>query len=170
MKKLTIFLCAGLLSAMSAWADATQTLPNVPCGGKVQISATAKTGYEFVRWDDGNTENPRTIENVTTATTYTAIFQLKKYTLNPADFGTGVTLNGSSTPIEVEHGSIVTVLATATGCDEFDKWSDDDTTNPRTFVCTGTGAPFTVTYKTKMINVTVNADPNQGDVTISIVP
>ena len=168
MKKLTIFLCAGLLSAMSVWADDTKA---VSCGGSAQISATPNEGYEFVRWNDGNTDNPRTITNVKTVTTYTAIFQLKKYTLNPADFGPGVTLNGQSTPIEVEHGSTVTVLATAVGeCDEFEKWSDNSTTNPRTFQCYGTAVPFTVNYKTKMIDVTVNADPTQGTVTITLLP
>ena len=41
---------------------------------EVTISATAKIGYRFVRWLDGNTDNPRTM-TVTQDTTLTAIFE-----------------------------------------------------------------------------------------------
>lgn len=37
------------------------------------IRATANDGYQFVRWNDGNTENPRTV-TVTEDATYTAAF------------------------------------------------------------------------------------------------
>jgi|GEM_PF-1395210 hypothetical protein len=40
----------------------------------VTLTATANTGYEFVRWNDGNTSNPRTIV-VTADATYTAEFR-----------------------------------------------------------------------------------------------
>lgn len=40
------------------------------------LTATAKDGYEFVQWNDGNKENPRNI-TVTKAETYTATFQAK---------------------------------------------------------------------------------------------
>lgn len=38
------------------------------------LTATAKEGYQFVKWDDGNTSNPRTI-TVTKDETYTAVFE-----------------------------------------------------------------------------------------------
>lgn len=47
-----------------------------PYGSTVQISATAKEGWEFRGWSDGNTDNPRTI-TVTGAATYTAVFEEK---------------------------------------------------------------------------------------------
>ncbi len=45
-------------------------------GTNQEITATADDGYHFVQWQDGNTDNPRTINvtNVTAATTYTATF------------------------------------------------------------------------------------------------
>ena len=43
-------------------------------GLTISIGAIAKSGYKFVKWDDGNTENPRTIM-VESDATYTAIFE-----------------------------------------------------------------------------------------------
>ena len=43
-------------------------------GSQVSISATAKPGYRFAHWNDGNTQTPRTI-NVTNNATYTAYFE-----------------------------------------------------------------------------------------------
>ncbi len=40
---------------------------------EVTITATPKPGFKFVKWSDGNTDNPRTIK-VNKDTTYTAIF------------------------------------------------------------------------------------------------
>ena len=37
------------------------------------MSATANEGYEFTAWNDGNTENPRTV-TITSDTTFMAIF------------------------------------------------------------------------------------------------
>lgn len=47
-----------------------------PYGSTVQITATAKEGWEFKGWSDGNTDNPRTI-TVTGVATYTAVFEEK---------------------------------------------------------------------------------------------
>jgi hypothetical protein len=43
-------------------------------GQQTTISATPKSGYRFVRWNDNNTQNPRTI-TVTGNATYTAYFE-----------------------------------------------------------------------------------------------
>lgn len=43
-------------------------------GTQVQISATANNGYHFTRWNDGNTDNPRSFI-VTGNVTYTAYFE-----------------------------------------------------------------------------------------------
>lgn len=42
-------------------------------GDTITLSATANNGYHFVQWQDGNTDNPRTI-TVTANATYTATF------------------------------------------------------------------------------------------------
>ncbi len=47
---------------------------------EVEISATAAHGYEFAKWDDGNTDNPRTITVSTSdENNYVAIFDFMKY-------------------------------------------------------------------------------------------
>ena len=45
-------------------------------GSEVTIEAVAKDGYDFVRWSDGNTDNPRTI-TVHDDAEYTAVFKAK---------------------------------------------------------------------------------------------
>ena len=45
-------------------------------GKIVTLKATADDGYEFTKWSDGNTDNPREIE-VTKDATYTAVFEKK---------------------------------------------------------------------------------------------
>lgn len=48
-------------------------------GAEVQITATAKSGYEFKQWNDGDTNATRTIIVGSVATTYTAIFVISPY-------------------------------------------------------------------------------------------
>ena len=43
-------------------------------GATVTISATANSGYHFVQWNDGSTQNPRTV-TVTANATYVATFE-----------------------------------------------------------------------------------------------
>lgn len=169
MRKLSFILFA-LSMSISLWAQTIPSGDKVSCGKSVRITATANEGYEFVKWSDDVTDNPRQVQ-VTDAVNLTAIFKLKEYTLDPAMFGAGVTLNGSSTPITVTMGQTVTALATATDpCEEFNKWSDDNTVNPRTFTYNGTAAPFTVVYSTKQFTVTASAATAEGNVTIELVP
>jgi len=48
--------------------------PNCDNDYKAVMQATANSGYRFVSWNDGNTDNPRNI-NVTSDSTFTAIFE-----------------------------------------------------------------------------------------------
>lgn len=50
-------------------------------GTSLTITATPNAGYEFEKWNNGNTENPRTI-TVTSAETYTATFSRKDRTFS----------------------------------------------------------------------------------------
>lgn len=50
-------------------------------GSQVTISATANSGYEFVQWNDGNTNATRTITVGSSAKTYTATFKEKGWLL-----------------------------------------------------------------------------------------
>ena len=169
MKKLSILLFA-LGMSIGLWAQTIPSGSNVSCGKTVRITATATEGYEFEKWSDDVTDNPRVVA-VNDAVNLTAIFKLKQYTLDPAMFGEGVTLNGSTTPISVTMGQTITAQATSTDpCEEFNKWSDENTDNPRTFTYDGTANPFTVVYGIKLFTVTANAAPTEGNILIELVP
>ena len=58
--------------------DDTYTVHN---GTEVTIEATPATDYHFVQWQDGNSDNPRTV-TVTEDTTYTATFAIDEYRLD----------------------------------------------------------------------------------------
>lgn len=121
--------------------SANETMGTVTGGGtyeegtSVQIAATAKEGYRFKQWNDGNTDNPRTI-TVTADATYTASFEATEeppvkttYTVtliaNPTDGGT---LLGAGT---YEEGATVIIAANANEGYEFVNWNDGITTAAR---------------------------------------
>lgn len=70
MKKIAIFLIAIIGCSVMSMAEQQQ----VNCGESVTISATPREHYHFLRWNDGNKQNPRVIENVTGTMSFTAIF------------------------------------------------------------------------------------------------
>lgn len=73
--------CGGEKFTITA-ESADATMGTVTGGGEyalnatVVLTATANDGYEFVCWNDGNTDNPRTI-TVTENASYVATFQAK---------------------------------------------------------------------------------------------
>ena len=101
------------------------------CNEKI-MTATPNEGYEFTGWNDGNTENPRTV-TVTSDTTFTEIFTEAgttptiTVTVNDATMGSATyTLDGN------------TAILTATPNEgyEFTGWNDGNTENPRTVTVT----------------------------------
>ena len=161
MKKLLIF-CVGLLTAASAMSQTPQEVKKeVDCGKSVTIKATAKPGYRFVKWDDDNTENPRTISDIKEAKNYKAIFAM-----NNVDFGEGVTLDPA---IPVVGQPLKLTAKSLDDCEEFDQWSDGNTDNPRTITYTGEET-FKVGYKIKKFFVNVTSDDETyGTVEVSVV-
>lgn len=92
---------------------------------EVAISATANYGYHFVRWNDGNTSNPRTV-TVTTNETYTATFAKNVYSITKnAEHGT---ISGNSS---AEYLDFVTLTVTPDYGYHFTQWSDGLKDNPR---------------------------------------
>ena len=80
MKKIfSLFLAVMAMSSM-ANAAVQQVQATVGCGTVKHISATPKTGYHFVKWNDGNTDNPREI-TVNADITYTATFAIDTFTI-----------------------------------------------------------------------------------------
>lgn len=96
-----------------------------------QVTATPDTGYYFVNWSDGSTDNPRTDTNITADLTVTANFAIITYDLlYVADAGGTITGDALQT---VEHGSDGTkVTAVPRPGYYFVNWSDGLLTAART--------------------------------------
>ncbi len=98
----------------------------------VVISATANYGYHFVKWNDNNTSNPRTI-SVTKDATYTATFAKNTYSITKIANSTQGSISGVS---QAEYLDNVTLTVNPNYGYHFTHWSDGNTNNPRTFVLT----------------------------------
>ena len=124
-----------------------------------EISATADANYHFVQWDDGNTDNPRTITNVTEATTITASFAIDTYTLSYT-----ATVNGSIygiSPQIVNHSSSGTkITAIPTTGYHFVNWSDGLSDNPRTDTNVTKNITVTVNFAIDQFTVTAHSNGN----------
>lgn len=96
------------------------------------ISATPNTGYHFVQWSDGNTDNPRTVV-VTSDTTFTAVFAKNQYAISTSvQSGNGTTYGDSI----AEYQDQIQLSAVADYGWQFSRWSDGNGSNPRTVVAT----------------------------------
>ncbi len=127
----------------------------------VEISATAETGYHFVQWSDGNTDNPRTV-TVTADATYTAQFAPNRYTLTvlSADEEQGTVAGGTT----ADYNTTVEISATAATGYHFLQWSDGNTDNPRTVTVTA-DATYTAQFAPNQYTLTVLSDnEEQGTV------
>ncbi len=126
------------------------------------ITATPKTGYQFVKWDDGNTNATRTV-TVTKAATYTATFAVATYALTVTSANTTMgTVTGGGT---YEYNKSVTITATPKEHYHFVKWSDGNTTASRTVTVTK-AATYTATFAADTYVLTVSsANTNMGTVT-----
>ncbi len=117
----------------------------------VSLTATANYGYHFVQWNDGNTQNPRTIL-VSQDSTFTAYFALNTYSI--------VATSNSTTMGSVSGGGQYTYLhemsmtATPAYGYHFVQWNDGVTDNPRTITVTRDSA-FTAQFAANSYTLTV---------------
>ena len=111
-------------------------------GTVITLAATANPGYTFSQWNDGSTQNPRTV-TVNSNLSFTAIFSQNIYTItvlaNPSNAGM-VTGGGA-----YHYGEIVTLTATAYSGYEFQGWSDGSSQNPHQVTVTG-NATYTAIF------------------------
>ena len=114
------------------------------------LTATAATGYHFVQWNDGNTQNPRTV-TVTDNATYTASFAINSYTItaSSADATMGSVSGGGS----YDYNATATLTATAATGHHFVQWQDGNTDNPRIVTVTA-NATYTATFEANAPTVT----------------
>lgn len=143
-------------------------------GAYVEISATPNFGYRFVKWDDGNTDNPRRVL-VTDVAKYKAIFE-------PTNMGINLYLkkSGSDTKYrwdeKQEYGTVsgsgnytymepVTISATAKEHYHFVGWDDDgdgdvdSKENPRQIIVDETHN-ITAIYQAEKYTITVKSNNN----------
>ncbi len=102
-------------------------------GTAVQISAIPNNGYHFDHWSDGNTQNPRTItvnSNITLTAYFVQNTQYHTVTLSSNDYSMGTVTGGG----QYEHGSTVTCAAVPYNGYHFERWSDNNTQNPRNII------------------------------------
>jgi hypothetical protein len=118
----------------------------------VPVKAVPQSGFEFVRWSDGSTANPRTDSNVKYSFTVTAIFAKIE---EPASIqviykaGNGGLVNNQSqfTQNVVYGEDAQTVTVAAQQNYEFVAWSDGLTTPTRTDTNITYGFTVTATFK-----------------------
>ncbi|MDY6288409.1 MAG: InlB B-repeat-containing protein [Bacteroidales bacterium] len=123
-----------------------------PVGSTVTLTAVANSGHRFVKWNDGNTQNPRTVA-VGADVAYTAIFEADTpqevtHTVTvgvaPGQQGMGsVSVNGNGTSASVADGGSVNLKATENAGYVFVRWSDRNTDAERTI--NGVTADMTLT-------------------------
>ena len=125
-------------------------------GYSTEISATPNTGYYFTQWNDGNTDNPRTI-TVTENVSYTASFAPYSYTITVlSDNEMMGTVTGGG---QYDYGTTATIEAFAETGFRFTQWDDLNTQNPRTVSVTG-DATYTASFE--QITYNVSATPNNA--------
>ena len=127
---------------------------------RVTISATANENYHFSNWDDGNTENPRTVQ-VTGDKTYTAYFTELQYTITVEanDSAMGV-VKGSGA---YKYNSFTEISATANYGYRFSHWDDGNTDNLRLVQVTG-DKTYTASFYKKTFVITVEYNSAFGTI------
>ncbi len=149
------------------------TYPQTMCDD-MSLNATPEYGYHFVKWSDGVTDNPRTIE-LTQDITLTAEFAKNTYTISTesANPEWGTTAGGKSALYLDE----VEISATANYGYHFVQWSDreyicddwwdgicyyghwgDYNTNPTRTIVVERDSIFTATFAKNVYTITKNAE------------
>ncbi len=133
-----------------------------PEGTSIEISATPANNAQFVGWDDGNTDNPRTIV-VTSDMIITAIFELlPTYTIvvksDSPEMGT--VYGGGTYPVN----TVINIGAIPAEGYHFIGWQDEDMNNPRSITVTEDAdyIAYFSSISPTTFTITVYCDENQG--------
>ena len=133
-----------------------------PGGAIIEIGARPSLQAVFVKWDDGNTDNPRSV-TVTQNMTFTAIFEAAEtYTIivKSEDPQMGSTYGSGNYTLN----STVTIGAMPNEGFYFTNWQDGNADNPRNITVTGS-ATYTAYFAQEPVQsytITVYFDETQG--------
>ena len=134
-------------------------------GDEATLTATANSGYRFVKWSDEVTDNPRIVV-VTQDSTFTAIFEANTFTITTAinDDAMGSVTEGG----EYAYGTEITLTATANSGYRFAQWSDGNTDNPRIITVTE-NKTYTAEFEVEVFGVyAAAAVPSMGGVKVTL--
>ena len=125
------------------------------------ISATPNYGYHFVQWNDGNTDNPRTI-TLTQDTAFVANFAPNRYSISVNyDKEQGI-VEGETGQFDYKTQHTYTVIPNYGY--HFTQWADGNTANPRTITLTQ-DTILTASFSKNSYTITLqSANPEQGAV------
>jgi hypothetical protein len=137
---------------------------------EILIYAAAKDGYKFSKWNDGNTENPRTVKmigNLSFVAQFEPFIPVPAYTITTsANAVEGSVVGGGI----YELGNQVSLAAIGNTGFHFTQWADGNTTNPRQITVTSNGSytaqfakdPAKYTLTTSSTNATQGTAYGQG--------
>lgn len=126
------------------------------------ITAESNYGYHFTSWSDGDTCNPRII-TLTSDTAFVALFEKDRYIISViSEDTTKGYVTGNDTVLFLDS---ITIAATPNYGYHFARWSDGETSNPRTLQITSNQS-YTAYFDFNEYTVTVGADSSiHGTVT-----
>ena len=133
---------------------------NETCGS-MEIEAIPYIGYHFKRWQDGNTDNPRSYTLSQSNRNFIAEFELDKHQIT-------LTCNADQGSITGDqglynYGSEHTIEAVANYGYHFTQWNDGETENPRTFTLVK-DTIFTAEFAPNQYTLSINYDKALGEV------
>ena len=160
MKHSILLTLSGILLSFNAMANDTIRIYSNGCddyqtfigshGGQLTMTANSDQWSHFVRWQDGNTDNPRTITTNGNAD-YTAEFA--KYIFSITKNAEHGTISGNSS---AEYLDFVTLTVTPDYGYHFTQWSDGLKDNPRIAQITQ-DTTFTAEFAKNVYSITKNA-------------
>ena len=127
-------------------------------GTSVTLTPTPNYGYHFVKWNDGNTDNPRTIVLIQD-TVFAAVFAKNTYQVAVTTNENEGTVNY---PTQAEYLDEITMMVSPNYGYHFVQWNDGNTDNPRTFILTQ-DTTFTAEFGKNTYHIVV-ATNEGGDV------
>ncbi len=145
---------------LSATEGGSAKITSSDCSSNMMtIEATPASAYKFVRWSDGDTENPRTM-TVTRDINLTAEFTAQTYTISVTCNQQQGTVTGGG---EYTYDTNVTIEATPNAGYEFMYWDDYISNNPRS-VRVYEDHTYKAIFKEIDHTITVTCDQQQGSV------
>ena len=127
---------------------------NYTYNSQMSFSATANYGYHFTQWNDGVSQNPRTL-TVTQDTSFTAQFAANSYavTVTANDPVMGSAFGAGS----FTYNTQTVISATANYGYHFVQWSDGVTDNPRMITVTNS-AEYEAQFAINFYTITVGSN------------